>query len=102
MKFFRKARETIFRKLRVTPKNTSPQVKVDRALIKIKATQKEARAILTLARAASERAEQRKSYNAKGNIEEDGIFITLKEKTYDVLGRRRAEEFFDMCNDPYF
>ncbi|MEK6958467.1 MAG: hypothetical protein AABW59_00305 [archaeon] len=102
MKFFRRTREFVFRKLKIKPKITPPTQKIDRALIKIHATEKEAQAILLLAKAASKRAQQRKDYHARGYIEDDEIFQRLKKKTYDLLGEKRAENFFDICNDPYF
>ena len=104
MPTFRDFRRVVFRKLKVTPKRLAEpaEQRVERALSRIRATPEEAKAILAFAKIAEARLEQKKLVKARGGIEEDAIFISLRERTHRLLGKERAEEFFDLCNDPYF
>jgi hypothetical protein len=98
---WRKIRTKIFSKL-IPPYATPPKQKISNALVKIRATKKEAELIINFAKLAKQRAEQRKQYNAKGRFSEDAYNSFLIAETEKVLGKKRASDFFEMCNDPYF
>jgi hypothetical protein len=104
MPTFREIRARVFNKMRIRPKRLAEpsEQRTERALTRIRATPEEAKAVIEFAKMARSRLDQRKQYNAKGAIEDDPVFIRLKERADRLLGKDRADEFFGLCNDPYF
>jgi hypothetical protein len=101
---WRRTREIIFRKIGVKPKLRTPQsmaVKMNGALRTIGATETETKQIIELTKLANQRVVQRKEYGANGSAANDGVMVQLREKAEKLLGKKRADKFFGICNDPY-
>lgn len=101
---WRQIRTRILNKFRRMPEETKRchSERVADALRRIGATEAEQREIFSLFLQARERQLQRTEYKAKGSAHADERILELNKKAVELLGEKRAENFFAMCNDPYF
>jgi len=76
--------------------------KVNFALNKIRASDEEGEKIIELTTKALRRAAQRRQNGNGHTIMNDPILLELKTEAEELLGKRRANKFFQICNDPYF
>ncbi len=83
-------------------KNENPEVKMFRALERIGANSTEIQKINGLYVQARMRANQRTLMQAKGKLWEDKKMIELSREAESILGKKRADKFFAMCNNPRF
>ncbi len=88
----------IFRKK--NPKKMSVLEKTEKAFEIIKANPEEKKTIVGFMIEAFERVERRRKFGATGNYSDDPHNKELTKKTEKVLGKKRAEKFFEYMNNP--
>jgi hypothetical protein len=102
---WRSIRAVALRTLRVKPKpQTGENVarKIKQALHKIRSTEVERKKMIELTVQAINRQRQRRENGNGHSLTTDPILIELKKEAEKLLGKKRANKFFDLCNDPYF
>jgi hypothetical protein len=102
---WRSFRAAAFRLVKIKPKpQTGENVarKVKLALFKINSTPQEKRKMIELTIKAINRQRQRHESGNGHSLTNDHTLKELKQEATELLGRRRANKFFDLCNDPYF
>jgi hypothetical protein len=99
---WRTIRAKVFQACKIKPNKRLPAQRALDALKRIHVNPTETQTILELTRKAIKRNKLRISQGNHRDLAEDGGIIALNKEAEKTLGKRRANKFFAMCNDPYF
>jgi len=101
---WRGVRAGLLRAAKIRPKRNAEPIskKIGRAFERIYATEEEKRAIRQFTAKIMRKREHSKSMGFRFVAETDPITQQLEKRTRELLGEKRADQFFSLCNDPYF
>jgi len=101
---WRRIRAMILRKAGRKPRlgHEPTNQRVNRALKQIRATPEEIHESEQITIKALQRRVHNEQMGMRLNTSEDGVIQQTERDLTQLLGKRRAEKFFRLCNDPYF
>jgi len=104
MGILRTTRTKVFHAFKIAPRQykTSSLGKTQKALERIHTTPKEQHAIIQLLKQAIDRSVQRNHYGNSTSYSKDSHNHSLMKQAETILGKKRANHFFELANDPYF
>ncbi len=82
-------------------KPTSTVEKTEKGFAAIKATEKEKMMVREMVVKAIQRRLQRETLGKGQSLSNDAQILALNKEASDLLGKKRAKKFFEICNDPY-
>ena len=101
MRLLRRTREIVYKKIGVKPKKVKLEDKTKRAFRSIGATKEEREQKINMMTRALRRVKQRKNWGKESGYTKDLHNYDLIIEMRELLGRKRAEKFFEYMNDPH-